>query len=223
MRHSLSANFINDDIGSLLRDESIKRIKIFALGPDGTNIYQASKAWIKNMNIEEKSDIILCSTPEEEVMKSMEIKEDSVIPIFALCTVYYNLCNLFFKYCNNYFFLSHFYMQLDSMQLASKKKTLEELGEHAIVARHLSPRMILEDTSYEFIDANSNAHAAQLCAEGKVEACITTETAKNIYNLNTIQMFGSPVMLFTFGTTEHGVSLLMQIKEGENDDSISKG
>ncbi|MCG7585295.1 hypothetical protein, partial [Photobacterium sp. OFAV2-7] len=46
------------------------------------------------------------------------------------------------------------------------------------------------------IDASSNSDAAKLCAEGKVDACITTESARNIHGLKTVHEFGSPEMLF---------------------------
>lgn len=202
------ADFTKVDIDGLLVNDSIKSIKVFALGPDGTNISQAAKEWTKKVNIEEKSEIILCSTPEEEIIKAMEIKEKGELPIFALCAVYYDLCNLYFKYYTNYFFLSCLYMKLDTMQLASKKQNLDDIHLHAKVAGHNSPKMLLANTSYEFVDANSNAEAAKMCSEDKVEVCITTESAKNIYGLHSNFIFGSPVMLFTFGTTEHGINVL---------------
>lgn len=212
MRKFIEVDFINDDLCTLLNDDTISTIKIFALGPEGTNIFQASEKWIRKMNICQKAEIILCNTPEEEVIKAMDVQDKGVLAIFALCAVYYDLCDLYFKYQSNYFFLSQFYMKLDTMQLASKKHSMEELSENILVARHRSPKMLLDGTHFKFVDANSNASAAKMCSEGKVDACITTESARKLYGLNSNYVFGRPVMLFTFGTTEHGSNLLLEIK-----------
>lgn len=208
-----SEGFEQDKIISLMNNESIRKIKIFALGPKGTNISQAAENWSDEIGISNKSEIILCESPEEEINRSMDIDTEGVIPIFSLCAVYFDLCNLYFKYNTNYFFLTHYYMRLDNMQLASKVKKIDELEDKALVACHLSPRMLLYNTEFVIVNTGSNAFAAKMCADGLVDACITTEESRKIYNLNRLFSFGSPYMLFTFGTTVHGIKLLSKINK----------
>lgn len=205
--------FEEKEVASLLNNEFISKIMVFVLGPKGTNISQASENWLMEIGVSHKSETILCETPEEEIKNAMEIDEEGVIPIFSLCAVYFDLCNLYFQYNTNYFFLTHYYMRLDHMQLASKTKTIDELKDNALVASHLSPSMLISNTNCVRINAKSNAHAAQMCADGLVDACITTEESRRIYNLNQLFEFGSPYMLFTFGTTEHGIKQLSKIIE----------
>lgn len=203
----------HEKVPALLCSSKIKKIKLFALGPYGTNISQASEKWVKEIDIVNKTDIILCSTPEEEIILAMNEKEEGVIPLYALCAVYYDLCKLFFKYGENYTFLHHFYMKLDKLQLASKQKKMSALPENVIIAAHPSPAGLLNDTPCKLFFAKSNADAALICYNNEADACITTEKAKEIYGLNTLKEYGSPSMLFTFGTTKNGIKELEKIRK----------
>ncbi len=206
---------INDLVGTdyilhILQSDDISEVRIFVLGPEGTNISQAAHKWAVHCGISKKVNIILCDTPEQEVEAAVQVREEGVIPIFALCAVYYNLCKVFFRNLDSYMFLHHYYMQLDNMQLASKNYTKHTLKDNALVAAHYSPSILLEATDYVIKDTSSNSAAARLCAEGEVDACITTETACKLYDLNTIKEFGSPNMLFTFGTTKFGMDEILK-------------
>ncbi len=195
-------------VPQLIKSDKVARVKLFALGPEGTNISQAAKLWAEHLRILDKTEMILCATPEDEVEEAMKVDKKGVVPIFALCAVYNDLCKLFFKYGSNYTFLHHFYMRLDKMQLASKKYINETMPNNATIASHYSPSVLLENTEYNICMADSNAAAARKCFYGETDACITTETARKIYGLNTLKEFGAPSMLFTFGTTEHGIRQL---------------
>ncbi|HML33201.1 hypothetical protein [Sporomusa sphaeroides] len=192
---------------SLYEKPEINFIKIFALGPDGTNIVKAAKEWIAYRKIQHKSEIVFCSTPITAIEEAQKISDKSTLPIFVLCAVYNKLHELFFTYCDCYFFLDHLYMPLDKMQLASKKILFED---KQTVASHPSPSVLLNGIYNDIHSANSNSHAAILCSKGEAAACITTESARSLHQLKTLHVFGSPVMLFTFGTTAHGISLLKQ-------------
>lgn len=198
-------------VPDILRDKTFREIHIFALGPEGTNISQAAYRWAEEERILNKSNIILCDTPEQEIEWAMQVKEKGVLPIFALCAVYYDLCKVFFRHLENYTFLHHYYMQLDNMQLASQKYTQETLKKNATVAAHFSPSILLEETEYILKKANSNSAAAKMCALGEVDACITTESACKLYGLETIEEYGAPNMLFTFGTTDYGVEQIYEV------------
>ena len=205
-------------VPDILRNNAFKEIRIFALGPEGTNISQAAYKWAEEEKILNKSKIILCDTPEQEIELSMQMKEKGVLPIFALCAVYYDLCKVFFRHLENYTFLHHYYMQLDHMQLASKKYNVDTLKKNATVAAHVSPSILLEGTEYVFIKANSNSAAAKKCALGEVDACITTQRACEIYNLKTINEYGAPNMLFTFGTTNYGAEQIYNVINSQPED-----
>lgn len=199
----------------ILNNNVVRKVKIYVLGPEGTNISQAAIKWAKLEKISQKTELIFCTTPEEEIEKAMMDTENGSIPIFALCAVYYNLNKLFFKYTDNYFFLSHYYMKLDSMQLASKKYVWNTLPKNASIASHLSPAPLISDQEYVIIPADSNAQAALKCYRDEVDACITTERARKIYGLQMLYLFGSPYMLFTFGTTSLGIKKMQKILQGE--------
>lgn len=195
----------------ILKSEEVKEIRIFALGPEGTNISQAAYRWVEEEELQDKAKIILCETPEQEIERAMQIEEEGVIPIFALCAVYYDLCGVFFRNLENYTFLYHYYMKLDNMQLASKKYNKDTLPPNASIAVHPSPAVLLEETNYVIRKAFSNSAAARMCASDEADACITTETARQLYGLETIKEYGAPNMLFTFGTTKFGMSQIVPI------------
>lgn len=203
---------------TVLKKSNIKKVIIFSLGPKGTNILKASKIWAKQNNIEHKVEYILCSTPEEALKKSKKISCKETFPIFALCAVYYNLFDLYFKNLDCYFFMDHLYMNLDAMVLAKNKLAIDKKEYPLKVAAHLSPAKLLENypQNYKIIKANSNSHAAELCQNNEVGYCITTNTSKDIYSLQVVHKFGSPPMLFTFGTTFHGINLLKKYSDNIN-------
>jgi len=207
--NSLCDDFIEqDDVVKYLNSPYIERIMLYALGPNGTNIQQAAHKWADSIGIKDKTDIVLCPSPDVEVELAMQETRPHIVPVFSLCAVYYDLCNIFFKYGSNYTFLSHLYMRLDGMQLASKKDSIEDISPNALVSTHNSPSVLLENNNYRLVYANSNSEAAKMCYEDAVEACITTESARRIYGLKQNISFGSPSMLFTFGTTQHGLKEL---------------
>ncbi len=197
-------------IEKVLTGQGIKTIKIFSLGPEGTNIIKATRQWVEKTGISHKSEYIYCDTPEEEVEKAREVKESGVFPIIALCAVYYKLNDLYFNYEDCYFFMHHYYMPLDKLQLAAREE-VETIPEDWTIAVHPSPKPLITGLKNKTVKANSNSSAAQLCAAGIANACITTEEAKTAYSLKTLHSFGAPNMLFTFGTTKHGINLLKQL------------
>lgn len=201
-----------DTVINTLKTSDIK-IKIFALGPEGTNIGAAAKHWAKEYGFYEKSEIIFCNTPDEELRKAEEIKDDKILPIFTLCAVYYKLYEMYFKHYNLYFFLHHYYMELDEMQLVSRHQKTENIPDCWTIASHPSPSPLISNLKNKIIYVSSNSEAAKKCAEGAVDACITTESARIIYSLNKLHSFGSPTMLFTFGTTCHGINIIKRYSD----------
>ncbi|MDF2801153.1 MAG: hypothetical protein K0S61_1056 [Anaerocolumna sp.] len=193
-------------IGSYLKMDLIQEIRMFVLGPEGTNIYEAAKLWAKEREIESKCSFTLCATPEEAISEAKKVKVENILPVFVLCAVYYKLYELYFFNTDCLFFMDHLYMKLDDMQLAAL--SYSEKNNYKVFT-HPSPAKLvesLENVNIEYSD--SNGYAAQECKEEEGALCITTEKARSIYELKKIFDFGSPFMLFTFGTTFDGVKLL---------------
>jgi len=97
-------------------------------------------------------------------------------------------------------------MKLDDMQLA----TLSYIEKNNYkVFTHPSPAKLVDSINNVNLEySDSNGYAARRCKEEEGSLCITTEKARSIYELEKIYDFGSPFMLFTFGTSYNGVKLL---------------
>lgn len=193
-------------IGIYLKMDLIREVRIFVLGPEGTNIFEAAKLWAKERSIESKCSFTLCATPEEAVYEAKKVKGENILPVFVLCAVYYKLHELYFFNTDCLFFMDHLYMKLGDMQLAAL--SYSEKNNYKVFA-HPSPAKLvdsIDNVNLEYSD--SNGYAARRCKEEEGSLCITTEKARSIYELEKIYDFGSPFMLFTFGTSYNGVKLL---------------
>lgn len=195
------------NIEKFLVSKLIKEIHFFILGPEGTNTIQATKKWAKEKKINEKAKFTYCKTPEESIEKAKNIKNKAIFPIFTTCAVYYEMNKLFFSNPDCFVFMHHCYMKLDNMQLASKEH-VKQIPDSWLIASHPSPSFLVSKLKNKIKLVDSNAEAAKKCSNGEVDACITTETSRKIYNLKTLHNFGCPTMLFCFGTTNHGIDIL---------------
>lgn len=197
-------------VPSYLLDSSIREIVLFALGPTGTNIEQAAKQWATHRGVSDKATVALCPTPEDAVWAARQENSPGVLPVFVLCAVYNRLHELYFSNPDCMFFLDHHYMPLDQMQLVANQSWTERDGVKVFV--HPSPAVLLSAfDAYEIVYSRSNSDAANACAEDEDSLCITTETSRAMKGLRTIHRYGSPYMLFTFGTTPHGMAQLERL------------
>jgi hypothetical protein len=201
----------------ILQSDAIKLVICFCLGPEGTNIAQAARRWLSRMGINQKSEIRLRPTPEACLEGAREVKESGVLAVFWTCAVYSKESEFFFTNPDILPFYFQELMDLDSMQLAIRQELLSsilggKLPSNWRVASHPSPqylvRGLVRGCGWEIILVNSNAAAAQYCAERKSQACITTEAAREIHNLITLHVFGSPPMVFFGGITPRGVQII---------------
>jgi prephenate dehydratase len=205
-----------EEIKRTLQSEKIKKVICFALGPRGTNIGQAAEKWAKEMNISSKTELVFCETPEDSVEKAKQIMEEGVVPVFWTCAVYVKEAELFFTNPDTFPFFFIEKMNLDEMQLATRPELLPEIKNGKIpkdwkIASHPSPAPLVRKLGNPIIFANSNAHAAELCQKGKTELCVTTESARKIYNLKKVFSFGSPPMIFFGGITAQTAQFLKNI------------
>ncbi|MEW6618545.1 MAG: hypothetical protein AB1422_04240 [bacterium] len=200
-----------DEVEVLLRHCDVEEIIFFVLGPNGTHINMAANEWAKKINVFNKSVFHFVETLEIAVLKAKEVVDVHRLPIFVTCAVYDKLNKLFFGNPDCYFFLHHHYMRLDNIQLSARKK-VDIIPPEWIIASHPSPKFLVTHLPNRIIETSSNSKAAILCAEGKVDCCITNETSKNLYNLETIFHFGKPILPFYFSTTLSGIKILKKIK-----------
>ena len=207
-----------------IQSPAIEQVISYALGPQGTNIHQAAKGWQISLGIENKSKIELVETPEIGLEKARELHDTGTLPIFWTCAVFARLYRLFFEHPEGLPFFFSYEMPLDEMQLASNPVKAEGIMEligkkrdllGVRVASHVSPAPLLNplvEMGAEVVDAQSNAQAAEMCRDGEVEACITTQAGQSLYELETLHIFGSPPMIFFGGITQSGANLLLQTR-----------
>src|SRR3989338_6561741 len=157
----------------------VRRVVNFVLGPEGTNMQQACKAWIRWSGIVAKAEIMLCPTPEDSLAQARLVTEKGVVPFFWTCAVYFRL---------------------------KEELHRQEWNGGWRIASHPSPSPLVDGLG-PVVKTTSNAQAALMCARGEVEACITTAQAAKIHGLTMVHEFGSPIMVFFAGTTEHGMKI----------------
>jgi len=204
-----------EEQGEVLRSSLIHKITCFVLGPLGTNMDQACKQWIEETKIANKTEIILCETPEESIERARAVNEEGHVAIFWTCAVYNCLCNVFFQNPDTLTFFIEEVMYLDEMQLATRPEKVSEVKDSIIpkhwrILSHPSPAPLVKDLDCKVELTTSNAKAGELCAAGESDACITTESARKIHNLVTLHKFGSPKMVFFGGITTHGVEIISE-------------
>ena len=76
------------------------------------------------------------------------------------------------------------------------------------IAAHFSPAPLVKAMGREIMVLKSTALAAQMCASGRVEMCITTETGRKSNGLVTVHSFGSPKGVFFAGIAGNGIEVL---------------
>ena len=195
--------------GRLLQPR-VKRVIHFALGPEGTNIAQASRSWSRGIGIYDKTEVILCETPETSLAGARLVTEEGVVPFFWTCAVYYALNQLFFSHPDTYPFLVSHPMPLDNMQLCVPQAMIQkEWDVDWRIASHPSPIPLVAGLGNPVVKTTSNSQAAIMCERGEVEACVTTAQAAALHGLTAVHEFGSPIMIFFGGTTQHGLKTLL--------------
>lgn len=205
----------DEEMKATMQSPDIERIQCYALGPAGTNISQAAARWAERMGVLEKTDIILCKTPEASLEKARAVDEEGVIGLFGTCAVYYALNTLFFENPSTLPFFAQEIMFLDEMQLATRADCAKAMDVKVPgawrVASHPSPAPLVRNLGCAVELVNSNAQAADECAQGKVELCITTESARQSRKLVKLHSFGSPPMVFFYGIAGPSISVVRNV------------
>jgi hypothetical protein len=220
----LSASDLQADpewVGQVLGSPAVREVRCFALGPEGTNIAQACVGFLRRLGIEHKSTLTLCATPEDSIAAARRetAPERGILGLFWTCAVFNRVKEVFFRNPDVLPFFIQETMLLDEMQLATRPELALENGRSIPaewrIASHPSPIPLVEMLPCPIVPALSNSDAAALCAAGESEACITTESAREIYGLVRLHRFGSPPMVFFGGITGGGASFFRQTQPAE--------
>lgn len=198
----------------VLGSSGIKKVVLCALGPEGTNISQACRRWAEKMGISEKTEVKLCDTPELSLKEAQKVQEKGVLAVFWTCAVYAHEAEFFFTNPKILPFFFTEVMDLDEMQIATREDLPVEKGkipEEWKIASHPSPVHLVRNLECEKVIVTSNGEAARVCKAGEVEICVTTESARKIYGLKKIHLFGSPPMVFFGGITPHGIKVIKKV------------
>lgn len=222
---------------TILQSHRVEEVHIHALGPEGTNISQASRLYAKRLGIENKTNIIVYPagiTPLTYAQLATEATEaslrhtrvPSVVHLHVECAVYNNMGRLYKEKQTESVFIDTQNMPLDTMQLASKQtvdklQNVAQMHSHIRIATHPSPRPLINpwiDTGKAvWLEASSNSAAALMVLEGLADACVTTEsTMQSLANtgIQTLHKFGSPNMIFTVASPLSPTHLQKYLKEG---------
>jgi hypothetical protein len=237
LKHMMADIITPFEFQTILQSRRVEEVHIHALGPEGTNISQASRLYAKRLGIENKTNITVYPagiTPLTYAQLATEATEaslqharvPSVVHLHVECAVYNNMGRLYKEKQTESVFIDTQNMPLDTMQLASKQ-TVDELQNvaqvhsHIRIATHPSPRPLINpwiDTGKAvWLEASSNSAAALMVLEGLADACVTTEsTIQRLTNtgIQTLHKFGSPNMIFTVASPLSPTQLHEYLKEG---------
>lgn len=160
---------------------------IRTLGPRGTNCERAAHFWFHSRMIDGR--VVLHETLEEGVQ---HLKDEDRSALLA-CAVYPDLHTLVFSNLHRMTLADSFIIPTHNMLLAARGGGQ---GPPRTVASHPAPQ-VLVPRGAEIILVTSNSIAARECAEGHVDACITTQPAADQYGLWVLEDFGPVPMDFT--------------------------
>lgn len=170
-----------EDLEACLADVRLIR----TLGPRGTNCERAARFWFRNRRID--GEVILHDTLEDGVSHLPERGRSALLA----CAVYPDLHTLVFSNLHCLRLADSFILPTHNMLLASRG--CENPG---TVASHPAPQGLVPPGA-EVVLVTSNSIAARECAEGRVEACITTRPAADQFGLRVLRDFGPVPMDFT--------------------------
>lgn len=174
----------------------IKVRKVHTLGPEGSNLEAASWEWLRRAGVD--GSVHLHSTVEDAVA-AMDGPDEGVMA----CAAYPALHDVVFQNLGALTIVDAFVMPTYSMISATRPG----VAAACIVtyAAHPAPRSLVPESS-RWTPSSSNSQAASDCAEGRVDACITTAAAAERHGLVTIEDHGPVDMAFTLHAAPSSVA-----------------
>jgi hypothetical protein len=169
-------------------------IQVHTLGPAGTNCEAAAKFWIGRRR-DNRGTIVLHPSLESAVSDVLEACDDSVL---LACVVYPRLHEIVFRNLEHIELRDCFVMPTHRMVLAARVMPCAESPKpFGSIASHPAPVDLVAGSCADIRMARSNSEAAQICARGETDACITTVVAANSNDLAIVRDFGSIQMGFS--------------------------
>lgn len=158
---------------------------IYTLGPTGTNCEHAAHTWFTQRN--RTGRVHLCPTLETAAER---LPYDGTAALLG-CVVYPDLHYLVFQNLHRLTLADQFIIPTHRMVLAAR-----DTRAPLTVATHPAPQSLVPEGLTRVL-TTSNARAAQECADGSVDACVTTLPAAQSHRLRVITDFGPVPMGFT--------------------------
>ncbi len=159
--------------------------RLHTLGPRGTNCERAARVWLQRHHLND--DVSLAPTIPEALAEMPRGGDDALL----CCAAYPDFHHLTFLHHEWLEIVDSFVIDTDHMVLAARNLvTLKS------VASHPAPVDLIPGNPL-IIDANSNAHAAELCSSGAADGAITTLLAARRCELQVVRDFGPVPMAFT--------------------------
>ncbi|AVJ24091.1 MULTISPECIES: hypothetical protein [Pseudomonas] len=171
--------------------DSLNAIEVIhTLGPAGTNCEKAANEWYKRQG--RTGEVKLYQTLE----KALEQMPKNPSHALLGCIVYPELHTLVFSNLKTLTLSDCFIMHTFNMVLAARNE-----GPVSSVATHPAPQLLVS-TDYKKSIVTSNSEAAIQCANGLVDACITTLPSAKNNNLHIKEDFGEVPMGFSIHTVK---------------------
>jgi|SRR5579875_1614929 len=169
-------------------------IQVHTLGPTGTNCEAAARFWLCRRR-DNGGTIVLHPSLESAVPAVLGTPGDAVL---LACVVYPRLHEIVFRNLAHMELRECFVMPTHRMVLATRSTSLTESSKlFGSIASHPAPVDLIADSEADVRMARSNSEAAQICARGETDGCITTVVAANANDLAIVKDFGSVQMGFT--------------------------
>jgi hypothetical protein len=167
--------------------------QLHTLGPTGTNCERAAFAWMRR----KCPAAALCLHFSLEKAAGAVASQSDAVLLGAVA--YPQLHSLIYSHLDHFQIIDVFIVDTHEMILASRTGSMP-----LICATHPSPEKLLPSTvARKYV--SSNALAAEECARGMTDGCLTTLCAAQQYELKPVHSFGRVRMAFTIhGPPDHG-------------------
>jgi prephenate dehydratase len=153
--------------------------KISTLGPEWSNSHAATIHYMEREKLQ--GDPILCETPSD----SFELLLKGEVDMCLVCNLQPNLHEIYLP--------NILEVEIKDVLLHHAKMgifTRKNITQIKTVAAHLVASVFLHGKPYKFVSVNSNSAAAELCAQGKVDAAIATNHSAEFNDLVLYQDIG---------------------------------
>lgn len=166
--------------------------RVHTLGPEGTNCQRAAQSWVARRC--GRAEIVLHRSMEQAASRAAGCAREVMLGVVA----YPELHSIIYSHLQVMRLIDLFLMDTDEMVLAVRP---DRQAAPRLCATHPAPQALLPPCIERRFVA-STAIAAEECARGEAEGCITTLAAAGLNGLRILRRYGPVPMGFTI----HGPS-----------------